>query len=139
MAVDLGYKVERQFPGIETLGSQGTRDVTIVGITTNGHGVYLEFRIPQAFYSAQQVKNYSTGYTGTIESMFAVSGVVGLQWIQQVSPANELQDAIIVTVASDSGDSTGQFTVPFRDFKPEVVAPKAAKLIAELNAAEAGS
>lgn len=139
MAVDIGYKVERQFPGIETLGSAGTRNVTIVGITTHGHEVYLEFRIPEKDYSAAQVKAYATGYTGTVENVFSVPGVVGEQWYQDVTPSNQLGDFMLITVQSDSGDSTAQFSVPFAKLDPAFISATASKLVAEMNAAEAGS
>lgn len=139
MSVDLGYRVIRQFPVIETHGASGTENATAVGIETNGHGVYLEFRIPDKFYSAAQVKDYATGYTGTVEQLFETQGVVGVQWYQDVTPSNQLGDFALITVASDSGDSQQTFSVAFRELKPSVVAAKAKPIIAAMNAAEATS
>lgn len=139
MTVDLGYRIIRQFPVLETAGTQGSTNATAVGIETNGHGVYLEFRVPDKVYSAQQVKDYATGYTGTVEQMFELAGVIGVQWFQDATPANQLADMALVTVESDSGDSQQQFQIPFRSFTPANVEKQAKPIIAKMNAAEATS
>lgn len=139
MSVDLGYRVIRQFPVIETHGASGTENATAVGIETNGHGVYLEFRIPDKYFSAAQVKAYATGYTGTVEQMFDIPGVIGLQWYQDQTPSNQLGDFALVTVETESGDSQGTFSVNFRELKPAVVEARAKPIIAKLEAVEATS
>lgn len=139
MGVDLGYRILRQFPVLETHGAAGTENATAVGIETNGHGVYLEFRIPDKYYSAKQVKDYATGYTGTVEQIFETKGVVGLQWYQDSTPSNQLGDFALITVESDSGDSQQTFSILFRNLTPANVAAKAKPLIARMNAAEATS
>jgi hypothetical protein len=135
------HQVVTQYPETQTLGGTKTLDGMMVGyeiVVDQEFSVYLEVFIPQAVYNATQVKNYGIGYGGTIEGVFGVPGVVGQQWIQQVTAANQLQSAMIITVESDSGNSTGNFTIPFGKLDPKWVGPAAAKLIATLNDAEAG-
>lgn len=139
MAVDLGYQVQTQYPTTEFLGGTQTRDVTAVGITTNGHGVYIEFRIPDNVYSAAQVKDYAIGYTGTIEQVFEWPGVGGASWSQVPTPSGELADQITLTVQSDSGNSAANLVTPLGTLSEQSTAPKVAKLVKALNDAEAGS
>lgn len=131
------FTVVTQSPGTEYVGGTQTRDVVTVGITTKPHGVYVEFRIPKNVYSAAQVHDYALGYSGTIEALFGITGVVGVAWSQQPTAAGQLQDIITVTVQSSSGDSTDQFTLPLSDITTAAVSKKAAASIKVLDAAEA--
>lgn len=139
MATDLGYQVNTQYPTVEFLGGTQTQDVVAVGITTNGHGVYLEFRIPRSQYNAQQVKDYATGYTGTVEQFFAIPGIVDEQWSQQPNAGGNLVDTLTFTVQSDSGNSAATFSLPLAQATTDAVTKQAAALRSELNSAETGS
>lgn len=137
MADNLNYTVDTQYPTVEFLGGTQTRDVVAVGITTQGHGVYMEFRIPQTLYSAKQVKAYATGYTGSIESQFDIQGVAGLQWSQQPNASGELQDVWTYTVTSSTGNSAATFTLPIGQATTDNVTKKVNALASQLNQAEA--
>lgn len=135
MTVDLGFQVQAQYPGVVFLGGTQTQEVMFIGITTTGHLIYFEFPIPKNIYTEAEVRRQATGYTGTVEDIFTVPGVVGEQWIQQ--PSNgQLLSAMIITVQSDSGNSTGEVTVPFKKLDPAVVQKLVTPLIASLNASE---
>ena len=126
-----------QYPGVVFLGGTNTQDVTFVGYTTSPSGLYFEVPIPQATYSADEVKDYGEGYSGTIEAVLALPGVVGGEWTQTPTASGELTSNIVVYVQSDSGNSQASLTVPFADLAAELVKPKTDALIAQLNAAEA--
>lgn len=130
------YTVVVQYPGVVFLGGTQTQEVMFVGITTKPHGVYLEFPIPRAIYSPTQVADYALGYSGTVESIFTVSGVAGLEWVQTPNAGN-LESSMAITVQSDSGNSTAETTVPFGNLGTQTVAPIVKKLVASLNASEA--
>lgn len=136
MAVDLHYTVETQYPTVEFLGGTQTRDVVAVGITTRGHGVYLEFRLPVSTYSAALVKSYGTGYTGTIEQAFDFPGVGGVSWGQSPDASGELKDQITYTVVSDSGNSSAQVTLPLSGIGTAPQLAKLQHLLDGLNEAE---
>lgn len=130
------YTVVTQYPTTEFLGGTQTRAVTAVGITTKPHDVYVEFRIPNTIYTAAEVGDYSLAYSAAIEAYFTVPGVLAVSWGQQVNAGGELNDIYTVTVQSDSGNSTAQFTT-IDALAPADVAKKAEPLVAALNAAEA--
>lgn len=131
------FTVVTQSPDTEYIGGTQTRQVTTVGITTKPHGVYIEFRIPKTVYSTAQVHDYALGYSGTVEGLFAINGVVGVSWSQQPTAGGQLQDVLTITVQSTSGDSTDQFTLPLADATSAAVKAKAAAAIKQLDAAEA--
>lgn len=137
--MDYTSRVITQYPATETLGGTKTVDGMMVGyevLVADTYTVYFEVFLSQHDYNATNIKDYGTGYGGTISEIFTVPGVVALQWIQQVTKANQLESAMIVTVESDSGESTGQFVIPFRQLGPKWVGPLAAKLVAKLNESE---
>ncbi len=130
------YTVNAQYPGVIFLGGTQTQDVMFVGITTKPNGVYLEFPIPKTLYSPAQVNNFAGGYSGTVEAIFAITQITAMEWIQIPSGGN-LESAMLITVTSDSGNSTGEITVPFGSLGVPFVRPLVNKLVASLNAAEA--
>jgi len=130
-------KVVVQYPGVVFLGGTQTQDVTFVGYVTAPSGVYFEVPIPQNVYNATQVADYGTGYSGTIESVLALPGVVGGEWTQTPTPGGELTSNLVVYVQSKSGNSQASVVVPFSGLAPDLVKPQTDKLIAELNASEA--
>jgi len=135
--VDLTYQILTQYPTTEFLGGTQTRDVTAVGILTNGHGVYIEFRIPDSLYSTTQVKDYSIGYTGTVEQEFLLPGVVGVSWSQEPNAQDDLVDMIEVTVQSTSGNSQGRVSFPLSQIGLAATNKLIAAKLAALNGAEA--
>lgn len=130
------FEVITQYPTLEFLGGTQTQDVMAIGYRTKLHGVYFEVRIPRSTYSAEQVKDYGIGYTGTIEAVLAAPGVIGGEWTQTPTASGELRDNIVITVSSDSGNSTAQLVVPFSQLAPTLTNPKVAHLVDQLNAAE---
>ena len=137
MAVDLTYDVVAQYPTVQFLGGTQTQDVVAVGIVTRGHQVYVEFNIPRNIYSAQEVKNYSTGYTGSVEQFFEVPGVTGVAWSQQPNASGNLIPTLTFTVESTSGLSAATFSVPLASATDTLVKARATALRKELNDAEA--
>ena len=135
---NLGYTVVTQYPTVNFLGGTQTQDAIAVGIITNQSSIYLEFRIPKGVYSATQVKDYSIGYTGTVESAAEAPGVVGVVWSQQPNAAQELTDYLTFTVQSDSGNSSATFMLPMAQVSYANAAKQASALIAQLNDAENG-
>jgi len=137
MAVDLTFQVLVQYESTEYLGGTQTRDVIAVGYLTNGHGVYFEVRIPKASYSAAQVRAFGIGYTGTVEDIFNVPGVADIEWTQTVTAGNNLQDTLILTVMSPSGNSSATLAVPWATLNRQFVEPDVDALRVKLADAEA--
>jgi hypothetical protein len=131
------YQVVVQYPTTEFLGGTNTQAVMAVGITTKPSEIYLEFRIPQKQYTAALVKDYGIGYSGTVEAVADIPGIDGMEWQQAPSANGQLIDQMLVTVVSDSGNSSGTFVVPFGKLAPAFVTPMVKKLVGQLNAAEA--
>jgi hypothetical protein len=130
------FTVVTQYPTLEFLGGTQTQDVMAVGYRSKANGVYWEVRIPRSVYSTDTVSSYGIGYTGTIDAVMDAEGVIGGEWTQTPTASGELQDNIVLTVASDSGNSTGQIVVPFAGLAPTLTDPKVAALRKTLNDSE---
>jgi len=131
------FTVVTQYPTLEFIGGTQTQDVMAVGYRTVAHNVYFEVRIPRKGYTPENVNSTGIGYTGTIEEAFKNQNVIGAEWAQTPTAAGDLVDNIVYTVSSDSGNSTAQLVVPFRQLAPSLYDPKIAALVKSLNAAEA--
>lgn len=122
---------------IEFLGGTQTRPVVSVSIRTKPHGTYMEFRIPRKQYNAHVLHSDGLGFAGTVEGVWALPGVVGMQYVQVPTSGGELQDAFTVTVESTSGDSTVDMQVPYGELADTLLRPKVKAQRSLLDAAEA--
>ena len=131
------FNVVTQYPTLEFIGGTKTQDVMAIGYRTKAHGIYFEARIPRAGYTQANVVSTGEGYTATIEAAFSDSHVIGAEWTQTPTAAGDLVDNIVYTVASDSGNSTAQIVVPYRQLAPGFYDPKITAHVTHLNAIEA--
>lgn len=122
---------------IEYLGGSQTRSVVALSAVSQPHGVYFEWRIPRAGFTAVKASGQAQAYAGLVEDIFKNANVAGAEWTQQPNAAGFLLDEMIVYVTSDSGDSSATFTQSFYALDPAQVDAKVAALAAELNALEA--
>jgi hypothetical protein len=132
------YTVETQYETVEFLGGTQTRPVIAVGVTTNAHGVYFEFRIPKASYNSGAVKSNANGYTIIYEMLFEIPGVTGVEWAQEPSQAGQIEDHVIVYFESTSGDSSASIDFPYSQFTQDYIASRVAFARKGMDAAEAG-
>lgn len=130
------FEVVTQYPTLEFLGGTQTQDVMAVGYRSKATGVYWEVRIPRKGYTTANVHSTGVGYTGTIDAVMAAPGVIGGEWTQTPTASGELQDNLVLTVSSDSGNSTAQLVVPFSHLAPADTDPKVAALVKTLNDSE---
>lgn len=130
------FTVQTQYPGLLALGGTQTQDVVFVGISTIPHGTYLEFPLDAKIYSSKLVKSEGTGWATIVELVWDEPNVVGVQWAQSVNKSNQLQQELIVTVQSSSGNSAAQLTVPYSQLAPDRYKPMIEHLHAELDAGE---
>lgn len=107
MAVDPSFTIVGQSASVEYVGGTKTQKVVIVSLVTNAHQVYAEARVPQNIYSAGIARAAATAPATIIETLFSLANVVGVQWGQRTNDSGRLIDTVLITVASDSGDSTG--------------------------------
>ena len=131
------YTIVGQRPDIEIVGGTKTRDVQVIEVVTNAHGVYFETSLPRALATTENIRNQVNGYTIIYEMLYTIPGVADVQWTQEPTAGGLLADHVIVYVTSDSGDSEGVLDFPFSQFNQDVIAPRVAKLVASLNATEA--
>jgi hypothetical protein len=107
VAVDATFEIVSQAATVEFIGGTNTQRVVVVGLVTNAHQVYAEARVPQSIYSAGVAKAAAQAPASIIETVFSLANVVGVQWGQRVNDSGRLIDTVLITVASDSGNSTG--------------------------------
>lgn len=120
---------------VEYIGGTKTQDVAAVSVTT-ASGVYFEFRIPRADYTAATAKTEAQGYAAQVESILTNPNVAGIQWSQNANTAGYLLDEGTIAVQSDSGDSSLNLTVPWGHVFEQDVSGQIASLRSELNATE---
>ena len=130
------YRIVTQYPDVEVLGSGKTRDVQVVGATTNEHGIYFEFRLPRKDATTKNIRDSANGFTIIYELLFDIPGVAGVQWTQEPTQAGLLADHVLVYVTSTSGDSESVLDFPFDQFTQTIIAPKVTKLRTALDATE---
>ncbi len=133
-----GYSVVAQYPTVEFLGGTTTRDVMAVGVRTNDHGVYFEFRLASKDYNATNVKADANGFTIVYELLFDIPGVTDVEWAQEPTPAGQLQDHVIVYFTSTSGNSSSFIDFPYSKFTQDIISAAVGKAVAELDSAEQG-
>lgn len=126
-----------QRPGVQFIGGTQTRNVQIVGITTQPHGVYFEFQLPDAAATAANVKSSANGFASIIEALFEINGVAGIEWTQEPTTSGQLADHLLITVQSTSGDSTALLDEPFSQLTQQNVAGKVTPIVEALDDAEA--
>lgn len=130
------YRIVTQYPDVEVLGSGKTRDVQVIGVTTNDHGVYFEFRVPRTQATTARIRDDANGLTIIYELLFDIPGVSAVQWTQEPTPTGLLADHVLVYVTSTSGESESVIDVPYSQFNQNWIAPKVKKLRAALDATE---
>lgn len=134
-----GYQIVTQYPTVEFLGGTQTRDVIAVGVRTNDHGVYFEFRLPKANYNAANVRNDANGFTIIYEDLFQIDGVTDVEWAQEPTASGQLADHVIVYFESSSGQSSSFIDFLYAtQFTQGIISAAVGKARAELDAAEAG-
>ena len=138
MPTDLPYEVVTQYETVEFMGGTQTRPVVAVGARTKAHGVYFEFRVPKADYSAAVVRNDAGGYTIIFEMLFDIPGVADAEWTQEPTANGMLEDHVIVYFTSSSGASSSSVDVPYRQFDQRYISALVGYYRAELDAVENG-
>jgi hypothetical protein len=107
VAVDPSFTIVSQSATVEYIGGTNTQRVVVVGLVTNAHQVYAEARVPQNVYSAAIARGAAQAPAVIIETLFSLDNVVGVQWGQRTNASGRLIDTVLITVASDSQNSTG--------------------------------
>ncbi|HEX4672054.1 MAG TPA: hypothetical protein VH279_07285 [Solirubrobacteraceae bacterium] len=132
------YDVIVQYETVEFLGGTQTRPVIAVGVRTQVHQVYFEFRLPKGDYNSANVKNDATGYTIIYELLFTIPGVVDVEWTQEPTAGGQLEDHVVVYIESSSGNSTTSIDFPYSHFTQQYIAARVAFAINGLDNAEYG-
>src|SRR5690348_10759623 len=132
------YDVITQYETVEFLGGTQTRPVIAVGVRTNVHGVYFEFRLPKGDYNSANVRNDANGFTIVYEDLFQIPGVTDVEWTQEPTQAGQLADHVVVYFTSTSGNSSASIDVPYSQFTQDYIAHRVAFAREGLDAAENG-
>lgn len=132
------YTIETQYETVEFLGGTQTRPVIAVGVRTNVHGVYFEFRLPKGNYNSANVRNNANGFTIVYELLFQIPGVTDVEWTQEPTVSGQLADHVVVYFLSTSGNSSASIDVPYNHFTQDYIAARVAFAIEAMDAAETG-
>ena len=132
------YTIGPQYETVEFLGGTQTRPVIAVGVTTVGHGVYFEFRLPKTAYNSAAVASNANGYTTIYELLFTIPGVTSAEWAQEPNQAGQLEDHVVVYFQTPSGNSGASIDFPYSQFSQDYIAARVAFAIEGLVAAENG-
>lgn len=130
------YTIVGQRPDTEVVGGTKTRDVQVIEVVTNEHGVYFETSLPRVNATTANIRNQANGFTIIYEMLFDIPGVADVQWTQEPTPGGLLVDHVIVYVTSTSGQSEGVLDFPYVHFNQDYIEPRVAKLVAALDATE---
>ena len=130
------YQIVTQYPGIDVVGGNLTQDVVFIGFLTQPHGTYVEAPVIADGYSSTTVGLTAASWSNAVEEVWGHPFVVGVQWVQVVNSSNQLEASVIVTVASSSGNSQANVTIPMAKLPANAYGDQIASLHGELDAAE---
>lgn len=130
------FDVVAQYPTTQFIGGTQTQEVVAVGIVTKPSGIYVEFLVPQKGYSANVVDAAALGQATIFETVASLPAVAGVQWAQTQNAAGYLVEVVIITVASTSGNSSAQLTVPVVQLGPQLHKAQILALRKQLDDAE---
>src|SRR6185503_11088713 len=133
------YTIETQYETVEFLGGTQTRPVIAVGVRTNVHAVYFEFRVLKADYNSSVVNQDANGFTIVYEDLFQIPGVTDVEWAQEPTQAGQLSDHVIVYFTSTSGNSSASVDIPYSQFTQDYIAARVGHARDALDAAETGA
>ena len=120
--------VQTQNQTVQVLGPAQVRDVMEVGFSTVPHNVYAVVKVPLAFWKQFGSNEYVEQVASLIEAAFAIPGVVGATYTEDVDDAGLLVSFVDFTVSIDppslaqSGPMVAIARVPLASFT-EPIAP----------------
>jgi hypothetical protein len=132
-----GYRIVTQYPDVEVLGGSSVREVQVIGVLTDEHGVYFERRWPRKTATSTTLRTLANVGTIEVESIFAYTGVNGVAWTQEPTPGGLLEDHYLIYVGSSSGESEGVIDVSWRNLTTDYISAHVAALRRALDATEA--
>lgn len=132
------FTIVTSYQDVEFLGGTNTRDVQVAGATTKQNGIYFEVRVQKQQYEQQGpsiINAAALGMANILETLSRQPNVGGVQWGQQ-SAGGQLQDVAIITVVSDSGNSSSTYTVPIVQLGPDLNEAEIETIAHRLNQTE---
>jgi hypothetical protein len=124
----VSFRVTSQEPTIKVLAGGRVVDAMTIGVHENKYGLDFAFTITRAEWQGEGTKVAAYDYTSYIQEIAGADHVVGIQYAQDVNPANGLlTDVLYVTVATTALDQTAVVTIPFQALNT----PHAFQLIAD--------
>lgn len=132
------FRIVTSYEDTEFLGGTSTQDVQVAGAVSKPHGIYFEVRVPKAEYQKQGpsiINAAALGIATIFETLIEQPHVGGVQWGQQTK-GGQLQDVAIITVVSDSGNSSSLYTVPLVQLGPDLNAKQILAINNRLDATE---
>lgn len=136
IAVEQGIGPLHVIRTVELLGGAKTQDVYEVSTSTTPGNVYFQFRVPVYLADPGSLRATAEAMSVSIESVLSLTGVVGMEYVQDVNQANLLVDYMLIYVTSSSGESSDYLRWPLASIDLRVVATPVAALIAKLDAFE---
>lgn len=126
---------------VELLTAQRTRDVYEILAVTAENNVAFHVRVPVALVDpigggpdALSIRQTAIGIAVSIDSLFSLTNVIGVTYVQDVSPTNQLVDLVEIYVQSDNGLATDYLRWPLEAVDLRVVEQPILDLAAKLNA-----
>lgn len=123
---------------VEYRGAAPAADVVEVSVLTIPHGVAYVFRQPRVGWTPALAKTAAENGAAYVEQVFTNNpNVVGIEIVDNQTPAGLLEDMWVIYVASDSGLSQLSFQMPATTFDQDSATAQVNAIAAQLNAAEA--
>jgi hypothetical protein len=100
-----------QHQGEQLLGGSELQRVVEVGCLSHPSQTYFQFRLPALGYTRAAGVAYAGGFSLTIEAVLTDAGIVGMDYVQGLSPAGQLLDQMEVFWQSPDGTADGSIVV----------------------------
>lgn len=125
---------------VELLTAQQTRDVYEILAQSAEHGVNFQFRVPVGLQTpraagpnAASILQTADAIAVQLDDLFTFPNVVDVQYVQDVSPSNQLLDLVEIFVQSDNGQATDFLRWPLETVDLRVLGAPLQALVDRLN------
>lgn len=125
---------------VELLTAQQTRDVYEILAQSAEHFVTFQFRVPVGLQdpkaagpNAQSIIVSADAIAVQLDNLFTFPNVIDVQYVQDVSPSNQLLDLVEIYAQSDDGSVTDFLRWPLEQVDTRVVGGPIQALVDKLN------
>lgn len=131
------YKVLSGLTTTELIGTTQTQDVELYTLQAMPSGVVFYVRIPNDLLDSNLLDSLASNEADLYNAIAAIPNVAAVSMFEDITPANQISDRLVLTIRSTSGRSTVTRDDPSFNLDPNYMAGVVAGIVQQLDAIEA--